>query len=260
MRTNHSPRARPRRVPTTETGRPGHRRLAAAAAAAFALALSSCTSAVPQVPTAPDFAEAHRDFTYAEVEVVRQSAPRSCGLAALACVLRYWERPVTEAALLARHPVGGGHGHSLQSLQAIAREHGLLAFALSLAPGPDGSPAARLSEQIAKGRPVIVAVRLPQGRYFGDPVPVIGTLDARTLRPFGLVPSSRGEEYKLHYVVVFGEDPSRYLVMDPAYGIVTVPRASLLPWWGDLGHAALLCSAAPAASVPAPPPASTSAP
>ena len=77
-----------------------------------------------------------------------------------------------------------------------------------------------------------------------------GTLDARTLRPFGLVPSSGGQEYKYHYVVVFGEDPTRYLLMDPAYGIVSVPRSALLPWWKDLGFAALLCSPAPTTTSP----------
>jgi hypothetical protein len=160
---------------------------------------------------------------------------------------------VTEADLLARHPVRSGQGHSLQTLQAIAQEHGLLAYAVSMAPGPAGSPSAQLSRHLAKGRPVIVAVRLPQGRYFGGEIPVLGTLDARTLRPFGMVPSSTGQEFKHHYVVVFGEDPTRYLLMDPAYGIVSVPRKSLLEWWGDVGHAALLCSPAPTVPSPATP-------
>jgi hypothetical protein len=203
------------------------------------------------------FVDRHGQFTYAEVEVVRQSNPRSCGLAVLACVLRYWDIPATEADLLKRHPVRSGLGHSLQTLQHIARQEGLLAFTLSLKPGSAGTTEAQLSEQLRKGRPVILAVRLPQGKYFGDPVPVLGTVDARTLRPFGLVPSATGEEYKYHYVVVFGEDPTRYLLMDPAYGIVTVPRPSLMAWWRDLGYAALLCSPDPtplSASTTPPPP------
>jgi hypothetical protein len=213
---------------------------------------------VHQSTTEAPFVDQYGRFTYSEVEVVRQSDPRSCGLAVLACVLRYWDIPATEADLLKRHPVPSGLGHSLQTLQHIAQQEGLLAFALSLKPGSAGTTEAQLSEQLRKGRPVILAVRLPQGRYFGDPVPVLGTVDARTLRPFGLVPSASGEEYKYHYVVVFGEDPSRYLLMDPAYGIVTVPRTSLMTWWRDLGFAALLCSPAPAPlpspSIPPPSP------
>lgn len=225
---------------------------ATAAGMAMAMVLGGCAT-VHQSTAEASFAGKHADFKYAEVEVVRQSEARSCGLAALTSVLRYWEHPVTEKDLLARYPVRSGAGHSLQTLQEIAQQQGVLSFALSLGPGPSGPPSAQLSEHIRKGRPVIVAVRLPQGRYFGDPVPVLGTLDARTLRPFGMVPSSTGDEFKLHYVVVFGEDATRYLVMDPAYGIVVVPRASLLQWWGDLGHAALLCSPAP---LPGPTPSS----
>lgn len=217
--------------------------------------LTSCASTAHRSTIDPAFTARYSGFSYAEVEAVRQSEPRSCGLAVLTCVLRYWDHPVTESALLARHPIPSGAGHSIQSLREIAESEGVLAFALSLNPGPSGSPAAQLSEQIAKGRPIIVAVRLPNGKYFGDPVPVLGTVDARTLRPFGLVPSASGQEFKLHYVVVFGEDTTRYLLMDPAYGIVTVPKTSLLQWWQDLGYAALLCSPAPTPTTPPPSPA-----
>jgi len=217
------------------------------------IGLGACATTAVQSTNEASFAQRYADFTYAEVEVVRQSEPRSCGLAVLASVLRYWDIPVTEATLLARHPVGQGAGHSLQALQSIAQDHGLLSFTLSMRASTAGTPASQLSEQIAKGRPVIVAVRLPQGPYFGREVPVLGTLDARTLRPFGMVPSASGQEFKLHYVIVFGEDTARYLLMDPAYGIVTVPKPSLLSWWSELGYAALLCSPAPTTSNPPPP-------
>lgn len=249
MRKNLFLRARPRRA-CTDTPAGANRPWAAVAAplvgVVLAILLSACATGVHQSTADATFATRHGDFTYAEVEVVAQSEPRSCGLAVLACVLRYWEKPVTEAELLKRHPIGSGLGHSLQTLQAIAQEQGVLAFALSLKPGPAGSPSVQLSNHLSKGRPVIVAVRLPQGRYFGEPIPVLGTLDARTVRPFGLVPSATGQEFKHHYVVVFGEDPTHYLLMDPAYGIVSVPRPSLLQWWSDVGYAALLCSPAPA--------------
>ncbi len=230
-------------------------------AATGVLALSmlgaSCAGTSYQSTTEAGFTARYDDFTYAAVETVRQSEARSCGLAALTCVLRYWDHGVTEPELLARHPVRSGHGHSLQTLRLIAQNEGMLAFALSLKPGSSGTPAAQVSEHIAKGRPLIVAVRLPQGRYFANPVPVLGPVDARTLRPFGLVPSLTGQEYKLHYVVLFGEDATRYLLMDPAYGIVSVPKSSLLQWWSDPGYAALLCSPPPA---PPAPPAPSAAP
>lgn len=208
----------------------------------------SCAS-LPHSTKDATFGRKYGDFTYAEVEVVRQTTAKSCGLAVLACVLRYWEKPASEPELVAQFPVVTGRGHSLQQMREIARNRGLLAFAVSMN-GPAGTPAAQLSEQIAKGRPVIVAVHCPEGRYFGDPVPILGTLDARTLRPFGMVPSSTGSAFKHHYVIVFGEDRERYLLMDPAYGIVSVAKAPLLSWWKDEGYSALVCSPAPVAAAP----------
>lgn len=230
----------------------GVTRLAVCAALAGSV---SCAS-LPSSTKEETFSRKYAHFAYAEVETVRQTTPKSCGLAVLACVLRYWEKPATEPELVAQFPVVTGRGHSLQRLREIAQERGLLAFAVSMN-GPAGTPAAQLSEQISKGRPVIAAVHCPEGRYFGDPVPVLGTLDARTWRPFGIVPSSTGSAFKHHYVVVFGEDRERYLLMDPAYGIVSVAKPSLLAWWKDEGYSALICSPAP---VPAAPSAASPAP
>jgi hypothetical protein len=132
----------------------------------------------------------------------------------------------------------------MQQLRSIAEDEGLLAFAVSMR-GSEGPPQRQLDSHLARGRPVIIAVYCPQGRYFGREVPVLGTLDARSLRPFGLVPTATGREKKHHYVVVIGQDPTRYLVMDPAYGIGAVSRQSLVDWWRDEGYAALVCSPRP---------------
>jgi predicted double-glycine peptidase len=203
-------------------------------------ALASCGT-LPQSTTSAVFTRRYGDFTYADVEAVRQTTQKSCGLAALACVLRYWEKPVTEPELVTKYPLESGAGHSLQRLQAIAVEHGVLAFAVSMN-GADGPPNVQLARHLAKGRPVVVALLCPEGRYLGEPVPVLGTLDARSIRPFGIVPTTSGKEKKHHYVVVIGQDATRYLVMDPAYGIGTVNQRSLLDWWQDEGYAALVCA------------------
>lgn len=208
---------------------------------ATAAVLACCTS-LPESTQAPSFTKKYGAYTYAEITPVRQSQQKSCGLAALACVLTYWDKPVTEKALLAKHPVPEkSRGHSLQRLQAIAQEHGLLAFAVGMNTGPE-PPEQQLSSHIAKGRPIIVALYCPQGRYFGDPVPIIETWDASTFRPLGLVPTADGRAYKHHYVVVFGENAQRYLLMDPAYGIVSVDKRSFLKWWKDEGYASLVCA------------------
>ncbi len=218
-----------------------------------AAALTACATVTQSTKDAV-FQRKYGSFTYAEVEAVKQTTQRSCGLAALVCVLRYWEKPASEADLVARHPLRkNAIGHTVEALRDIAASHGLAAFAVSFA----DRPAAHLSEQISKGRPVIVPVYCPQGRYFGDPLPVLETTDARVFRPFGIVPSATGKEFKHHYVVIVGEDRTRYLVMDPAYGLVTVGKESLLGWWKQESHAALLCAPA-AAETPAPVPAPAS--
>lgn len=203
--------------------------------------LASCTT-LPESTQAPSFTKKYGAYTYAEIKPVRQTQQKSCGLAALSCVLNYWEKPVSEQALLAKHPVPEkALGHSLQRLQAIAQEQGLMAFAVGMDTGTE-PPARQLSSHLAKGRPIIAAVFCPQGRYFGDPVPLIETWDASTFRPLGMVPTTDGREFKHHYVVVFGENTQRYLLMDPAYGIVSVEKQAFLRWWKDESWAALICS------------------
>lgn len=186
------------------------------------------------------FLSRHRDATYCEVKAVRQTAQKTCGLACLSCVLDYWERPVPEPELRRRHPLAGeGAGYSLKHLQAIATQEGLAAFAVDMSAG-GRSPARELSTHLAKGRPVIVALHCPQGRYFGRPLPLIETLDRRTLRLPGAEPA-----FKHHYVVVLGETADTYLVMDPAYGIGEVQKQPLLDWWRAEKYAALICTRVP---------------
>ncbi len=209
------------------------------AVAAFVLAggAVSCT-AVHQDTKSDAFRRDYGRYAYAEVRAVRQSTEKSCGLACLACVLIYWDKPVSEADLVARHPVPDGHiGLSLGELQQAALKEGLTAFAVSI-PQTGKSPAAALTEEISKGRPIIVAVHCPAGKYFGDPLPVIESADFRSLKPLGVNAARRNH----HYVVVCGEDPKHYLVMDPALGIGPVQKQSLLDWWKDEQWAALIAS------------------
>lgn len=111
-----------------------------------------------------------------------------CGAASLAMVMNYWARQqgssasadadVTsiQRALYSKRE----HGISAASMEQYLRQHGFEAFAIRGA-------WADLEEHLAKGRPLIVAVR-PQGQP------------------------------ELHYVVIDGIDPQRELVTmnDPA--------------------------------------------
>ncbi|MGI8604739.1 MAG: cysteine peptidase family C39 domain-containing protein [Verrucomicrobiales bacterium] len=225
-----------RKIITTRRRRKAPRILAAACLSAWGVSCSSLHQSTKEEAFKSKFG----DYTYCEIEAVRQTSQKSCGLACLAAVLRYWDRPASEPELARSHPLKAGIGYPMQQLQAIAVGHGLLAFAVSMAQTGD-KPAAALAEHLARGRPVIVAIHCPQGRYFGEPVPIIESLDRRTWRPLGI-----GTTFKHHYVVVIGENATNYLVMDPAYGIGSVRKQSLLDWWRGESYAALICSPPPA--------------
>ncbi len=216
--------------------------------------LASCTALHPSTKT-PEFQKKLGDFAYSEVEAVKQTAQKSCGPACLSCVLKYWEKPVSEPDLVAKYPAIGELGWSLAQLQRMAQAEGLLAFAVAMNKGGRGVEA-EVSSHLAKGRPVIAALYVPQGRYFGRALPVIETLDRRSFHPFGA-----GEMWKHHYVVICGEKDGEYLVMDPAYGgIAPVQKGQLLNFWAGEKYAALLCSPMPAAVVVPTPAAEGAAP
>ncbi|MGK0187658.1 MAG: ABC-type bacteriocin/lantibiotic exporter with double-glycine peptidase domain [Verrucomicrobiales bacterium] len=172
-----------------------------------------------------------KDFSYVEVDAVRQISERSCGAAALACVLQYWEKPVSAQELVERYPMQGSIGYPILQLRSMAQKEGLLAFAQTIGE----QPVEKLNAQLNKGRPVIIAVECPYGRYFGKPVPVIESFDSRSVW-------NVGQRWKAHYLVVCGVSEDEYLVMDPAYGIVRVAKLQLLEFWSRTRHAALVCA------------------
>jgi len=200
------------------------------------IALSGCRSVATSTRGEAE-AGRYADFTYVAIDAVKQSDQASCGAAALACVLGYWGDDVDEAALWADSPPEQPTGYRLPELRDIALQRGFQAFALADVPEPEQF----LEEQVALGRPVLIAVVLPEGRYFGAPVPIIETFDRRALKG----PLSGGGEgdWKRHYVVVIGYDDGRFLVMDPAYGIVKTQRHELLMFWRAANFGTLLLSA-----------------
>jgi ABC-type bacteriocin/lantibiotic exporter with double-glycine peptidase domain len=128
----------------------------------------------------------------------------TCGAAALAMVLRYWQQGVPHdeiAATLMERNLEGIRGSRLAD---FVRAQGLYAETYA-------GDLAQLREQIAKGRPVIVALRRDGGRF--------------------------------HDVVVVGFDEQKRVVKvhDPARG----PRRSMSltsfeEGWAATGHWALL--------------------
>lgn len=210
--------------------------------AVFSLSASSCKllrrhgNAASDNATSAKFAAAHDStFKYCPVESVRQPSEKSCGIAALASVMNYWEQDADVEALEKKYPAESENGYPLIQLRRIAIREGLIAFALTM----KDRPLDQISEQLENGRPVITPVRLPRGRYFGRDLPVVGRLDATTVNPDkNLI----GENWKHHYVVIFGQSDDQFLLMDPAYGIVKISKGEFISYWSAEKNAALLCS------------------
>lgn len=201
----------------------------------MALSLTGCSSG-PKLASDKSFAVEFLDFKYSKVPLVNQTEQSSCGAAALTSVIQYWTeaKDVTEPQLIASYPPQSKEGYPLLQLRQIALDQDLLAFGVTL----DRDPLNQLSEHLEKGRPVITALTLPRGRYFGDNLPVIETFDRRAIAGFG-------ERWKNHYVVVMGQSSRDFMLMDPQYGYVSVGKGDFLEYWKRQGYSALILSAKP---------------
>ncbi len=198
---------------------------------------TGCATSSPDSPTDAAFSQRYADYNYCEVPLTKQSGQKSCGAAALASVIHYWNpaSPVTEPGLVKGHPPSSKQGYPLLQLKEVAEAEGLLAFAL----GMEREPLKQVLEHVAAGRPVIAALELPKGPYFGATVPVIETVDRRTV-------TGLGDKTKAHYVVVMGASASRVLLMDPQYGYVDISQGEFVQFWKAMGYPALVCSERPA--------------
>ena len=222
----------------------GH--LGRTAAAIGTIALSSCAT-VQQTTDSTAFQDSFASADYCELSAVRQRSRSSCGAACLESLLSYWELDGDQTEILGTEPPGSRAGYSLAELKGMAKRRGLTAFKVSF----EASPLDLLHGELAQGRPVLLAVRCPLGRYFGEPVPLIEHLDTSVIS-FSVreerlasapIASTRGR-LKDHYVLAFGYDKGakQVLLMDPAYGLVSVGENRLLQFWGEQNYAALVCA------------------
>jgi predicted double-glycine peptidase len=197
--------------------------------------LAGCAN-IPFLDSKDSGSQRIADFDYCKVPVVKQGSQRSCGMAALVSLLQYWKEDpsISEKSLRKKYPPKSDAGYPMAQLKDVAVQEGLLAFAVTL----DREPVAQLMEHLRKGRPVLVAALVPKGRYFGDTLPLVETLDRRVL--VGL-----GNSMKHHYLVVMGMSGREVLLMDPQYGQVRTSRSQFQQFWKEMGYAALVTSAVP---------------
>ncbi len=207
--------------------------------------LSSCAS-IEQTTTSKGFQKEFGESAYCELKAVKQENRDACGLACLESLLDYWELDGTQASMAVVSPPTRS-GHSLSKLKSIAEQHGLTAYSVSF----DDQPLALLQSELEQGRPTLLAIRCPLGHYFGEPFPVIGHLDSTVVgfsiseeRYSGAQILTTRDRKKDHYVVAFGYDESanEILLMDPAYGLVSISANRLKGFWDDQNYAALVCA------------------
>jgi ABC-type bacteriocin/lantibiotic exporter with double-glycine peptidase domain len=128
----------------------------------------------------------------------------TCGAAALAMVLAYWEVPAPQGKIAEALLQPELHGILGSRLVSFARERGLTAFAYA-------GDLDHLREYLSKGRPLIVAWKVGRDRY--------------------------------HDVVVVGFDDERKIILvnDPAEGPARpIPTATFEQRWAGAGHWTLL--------------------
>lgn len=202
----------------------------------FLLAGCATGPAIPFLGGKASLSEKFGDFEYCKVPVVKQNSNHSCGMAALVSLLQYWKEDssVSEKVLRKRYPPQSEMGYPMAQLKEIGTQEGLLAFAVTMNRDPMG----QLMDHLGKGRPVLVAAKVPKGRYFGDKLPLVETLDRRVL-------SGLGDAMKHHYLVAMGMSAQEILLMDPQYGHVRTSRTQFEQFWKEMGYAALVTSAMP---------------
>jgi len=152
-------------------------------ALAAAAALAGCYHGTARVVLPSDLARDRGWVVVDGVHLVRQTAERDCGAAALAMMLQRWAVPSSAAEILRAIPSEPGHGIAIGSLRDFARQKGLRAFVIKGA-------LADLINEVGLNRPVLVGLV----QHYGD----------RALA---------------HYEVVTGinQTTRRVLLLDPAH-------------------------------------------
>ena len=175
----------------------------------------------------------------------RQTSGPSCGAHALASVINYWrDAPaVSGTEIYAGTPPARPAGYSLAELTALAHENGLLA-------SPVRMPSEGLVQELERGRPVLIPVRIPsvyiqQRTLPGSAIPLVGTLRNSVIDRAAWL-SEQGETGLIdHYLLVVGYEGDTFVVVEPVRGYRTISRERLSRYRTAFGEAAIVFSASP---------------
>jgi ABC-type bacteriocin/lantibiotic exporter with double-glycine peptidase domain len=161
--------------------------LLASAALAAALASAGCYKGTAHAISPHQVAADSDWLAVPNVPLLRQEGRSDCGAAVLAMVLSFWSLPTTVADINAKDPVAAQQGWKAGQLRDIARATGLQAFLIR-------GGLKDLSNELQRGRPVIVGLVQRYGdRGRGHYEVVIG-IDAKKKRILSLDPSAGWRE------------------------------------------------------------------
>jgi predicted double-glycine peptidase len=221
-----------------------------ACAAGCAITPSSDVSTFAERTGANSFEVFDRGVTAEQALVLpvvhdRQTLGPACGAHALASVVNYWQGgpKVTGREIFSETPPARETGYSMAELVALAQAQGLLASAVRLAQGS-------VIEELERGRPVLVPVRLPsvyiQQRVLpGGEIPLVGMVRNAVIDRAGHVSELGDMGMVDHYLVVVGYDGDRVVVVEPIAGYRTIRRRKLERYRRAFGDAAIVFSAPP---------------
>jgi len=224
--------------------------------AAIALALSASACAISPYSNVTAFAErtnansfesSDRAEISAEALVLpvvhdQQVEGASCGAHALASVVNYWRRSpaLTGREIFHASPPANEAGYSMAELVDLAQAQGLLASAVRL-------PADAIIQELERGRPVLVPVRLPvsyiQRRALpGAHLPLIGTMGKAVLSRASRLSGLGSHGMVDHYLLVVGYEGDTLVVVEPVLGYRTISNARLAGYRSAFGDAAIVFS------------------
>ena len=86
------------------------------------------------------------------VKYVKQLDQKGCGAATISSLLEYWDKPVSYESIVLNYPPTAAEGYAVGELKYIASKYGLVAYSLQMSEK-------HLKENLAKGRPIIIAVK-----------------------------------------------------------------------------------------------------
>ena len=195
----------------------------------FCLLLITGCSPVLTNTNDPAFEHQYGTYNYCGIKAVKQIARNSCGIASLTAVLNYWGVDVTEQEIIKGFPKSSKEGYSIVELRDIAKGKGLEAYVVSLSE----NPAEQLREQLFKGRPLVCAMHFPRSLYFAYDIPIYGQVYRGLLWSLG--------PRKDHYIVIFGINSQKLLMMDPSRGFVAISEKQFESCWKKKNYATLIC-------------------